>query len=177
MLSIWLIVDPFPGAEPVTLTEGAAVHVNVVPATLLGVGRILIIAVPPLQIVTFDAVADGNGFTVTTRSTDRPSQPLKFGVILYVTIPSTFPVFIGVSVIEPVPDALTEPDEIVPLIELVHEKVVAPIVAVGVKLNGTPLHICCEKLDGVFVITGTGFTVAITSKAGPTQPLADGMIL
>ena len=81
VLSTWLMVDPFPFTEPVTLTEGVAVHVNVVPATFLGVGRILITAVPPLQIVTFDAVAEGNGFTVTTRSTDRPSQPLNVGMI------------------------------------------------------------------------------------------------
>src|SRR5688572_2567948 len=98
------MVDPFPANEPVTLTEGAAVHANVVPATFLGVGRMLITAVPPLQIVTLDAVAVGNGFTVTTRSTARPSQPLNVGVIRYVTIPSTFPVFNGVLVIEPVPD-------------------------------------------------------------------------
>ena len=93
------------------------------------------------------------------------------------TIPSVFPVFNGVSVIEPVPDALTEPGEIVPLIELVHEKVVPPIVDVGAKLNGTPLHICCEKLDGVFVITGTGLTVATTLNAAPGHPLTDGMML
>jgi hypothetical protein len=75
------MVDPFPFNEPITLTEGAAVHANVVPATFLGVGSILITAVPPLQIVTFDAVAEGNGFTVTTRSTASPSQPLNAGVI------------------------------------------------------------------------------------------------
>ena len=44
-------------------------------------GKIFISAVPPLQIVTLDAVAEGKGFTVTTRSTVKPSQPLNRGLI------------------------------------------------------------------------------------------------
>src|SRR5688572_24618372 len=136
------MVEPLPFAAPVTLAEGLTVHANVVPATFLGVGKILINAVPPLQIVTFDAVAEGNGFTVTTRSTGRPSQPLNDGMILYVTIPSTFPGLIGVSVIELVPEALTEPGVIGPVNVLVHEKVVPPIFAVGTKFNAWPLQIC-----------------------------------
>ena len=124
-----------PSAAPVTFADGATVQANVVPATFLGVGKILIKAVPPLQIVTSDALAEGKGFTATTKSTGKPSQPLNDGVILYVTMPSTLPVLIGVSVIEPVPELVTEAGVIGPVTVLVHEKVVLPIFAVGTKFK------------------------------------------
>lgn len=81
------------------------------------------------------------------------------------------------SVIEPVPELVTDPGVIGPVILLVHEKVVPAIVAVGTKVNATPLQICCDKLDDVFVTTGTGLTVATTSNVGPGQLLLDGVIL
>jgi hypothetical protein len=76
-----LIKLPFPLDHPVTLPL-AAVQENVVPATFWGAGEIEIIAASPLHIITFEAVADGTGFTVIIRSTGKPLQPLKFGVIL-----------------------------------------------------------------------------------------------
>ena len=93
VLNIWLIVEPFPLVDPVTFPVGAAVQSNVVPATFFGDGRIFITAAAPLQIITLDAVAEGRGFTVTTKSTGKPSHPLKAGIIRYVTVPETLPLF------------------------------------------------------------------------------------
>ena len=81
VLSVWLIVDPFPSDDPATLGLGIAVHENVVPVTFVGAAEILIIAFSPLHMVASEAVAVGKGFTNTIKSTDGPSQPLKLGVI------------------------------------------------------------------------------------------------
>ena len=156
------MVEPLPSAAPVTFEDGAADHAKVVPDTFLGEGRILINAVPPLQIVTLVAVAEGSGLTVTTKSTGSPSHPLKAGIILYVTVPATLPLFCGASTIEPLPLAVTEAATIGPVTILVQEYVVPTIVDVGTKFNASLLHICCDKLTGLFVMTGTGFTVTIT---------------
>ena len=48
---------------------------------------------------------------------------------------------------------------------------------VGVKLNATPLQIVVCNCTAVFVITGVGSTVTVTSVVGPLQPLAAGVIL
>ena len=60
------IVEPFPSVAPVTFEEADAVHENVVPDTFLGEGRIVTLAVSPLQIVMSETEAEGSGFTVTT---------------------------------------------------------------------------------------------------------------
>lgn len=172
VLNVWLIRAPLPLLQPTTLAVADAVHENVVPETFLGAGLILIIAVSPLQIVTLEAEAEGDGLTVTTRSTGSPLQPLKAGVILYVTVPETFPVLTGESVMFPEPVAVTEAPLIGPEMELVQVKVVPPIVDVGIKFKVSALHICWEYEAGGLVITGTGFTVAVTLYVGPGHPLA-----
>jgi hypothetical protein len=59
---------------------------------------------------------------------------------------------------------------------LVHAYVVPPIVEVGVKLNAVALQIVVCNCPGVFVITGTGFTVTATSVIRPVHPFALGVI-
>jgi hypothetical protein len=84
-------------------------------------------------------------------------------------------VFIGVSVIEPVPLAVTPLST--PLTDEVQDIVAAGIVDVGRKFKAVPLQIDCIKLAGVLVIAGTGFTVTVTSNGLPGQPFAEGVIL
>jgi hypothetical protein len=86
-----------------------------------------------------------------------------------------FAVFVGVSVIAPLPLALT-PLIVPPTTVVVQVYVVVPIVLVGVKLNAVPLQIVVCNCGAVFVITGTGFTVTITSVNVPLQPFALGVI-
>ena len=86
------------------------------------------------------------------------------------------PVFFGASVMLPAPLAVTVNGSIGPVMLAVQLNVVPPIVDVGAKLSGCTLHICCDKLATGFVITGTGFTVAVTSKGVPGQPLAMGVM-
>ena len=138
-----MITLPFPeGPNPIIFGLATADHANVVPATFLGADVILIVAVWPLQIVKSEAVAEGRGLTVTTKSMGRPKHPLKFGVIRYVTVPDTLPVLTGASVIGPEPVAVTVAGLMVPLIELFHEYVAPPIVEAGTKLSASALHIC-----------------------------------
>lgn len=134
-------------------------------------------AFSPLQMVISEAVAEGSGFTVTTSVTDSPAQLPTVGVTVYVTVPDTLPLFCGVSVIGPLPLAETVAETIGPVMALVHAKVVEPIVAVGTKFNASVLHICCDKLAALFVITGVGVTVTTTSKVGPAHPLAIGVMV
>ena len=82
-----MMVDPFPFVAPVMFALGNAVQEKVVPATFFGDGLIVRKAVWPLQIVKSAPEAEGNGFTVTTRSTGVPLHPLNVGVIRYVTVP------------------------------------------------------------------------------------------
>jgi len=77
----------------------------------------------------------------------------------------------------PDPDAVTDPTLIGPLIVDVHENVDAPILLVGTKLSGSPLHIVCAKLVEELVTTGTGFTVTVTGNDGPGQPKAEGTMV
>jgi hypothetical protein len=117
-----LITLPFPGeTKPVTLALATAVQAKVVPATFLGPEVILTVAVWPLQIVTLEAVAEGSGLTVTTKSIGKPMHPLKVGQIRYETVPDTLPVFTGASVIDPVPVIVTLAGLMVPLIVAFHE--------------------------------------------------------
>jgi hypothetical protein len=109
-------------------------QLNVVPATRFGFDMTIAV-VSPEQTIWFVAAADGSGLTVTIRLIGRPLHPLKVGVILYVTVPEALPVFTGESVIMPDPLAVTEAGLIVPVVELVHEKVVPEMLAVGVNDN------------------------------------------
>jgi hypothetical protein len=178
VLKVSLMTLPFPlEAEPATLAVATAVQLNVVPATSLGVASMLIVAVCPLQIITFDAVAEGNGFTVATKSIGNPLQPLKLGVILYDTVPELLLVFTGASLIGPEPAALKEPAIMFALAVAVHVNVVPGIDPVGTKLSASPLQICCEYDGAELVNTGTGFTVAVTLYDGPGHPLAEGVIV
>jgi hypothetical protein len=79
--NVWLIVVPLPPAAPDMLGLGATVQVNVVPGIFCGAAKILTTKGSPLQVVMFAADAEGNGFTVTTKSTGSPMHPLKSGVI------------------------------------------------------------------------------------------------
>jgi hypothetical protein len=65
LVSNWLITDPLPPVAPVTLLV-ATVQLNVVPATLAGVGLMITLVVCPEQIDKLLALAVGTGFTVTT---------------------------------------------------------------------------------------------------------------
>jgi hypothetical protein len=103
----------------------------------------LIVAVCPLQIITFDAVAEGNGFTVATKSTGKPLQPLTLGVILYDTVPELLLMFTGALLIDPAPAAVKEPAVMFALAVAVHVNVVPAIDAVGTKLSASPLQTCC----------------------------------
>src|SRR5690606_15374004 len=110
-----------------------------------------------------DADAVGRGLTVTTRSAGAPAHnPLK-GTILNVTVPSTLPVLMGVSLILPEPDALTEEASIGPSIEVVQSNVVPVMLEEGTKVSGASLHICFENSIALFVMTGTGVTSTVTS--------------
>ena len=51
------------------------------------------------------------------------------------------------------------------------------MVEVGTKLSAWALQICCDNVGAGFVITGTGFTVAFTTKVGPGHPLEEGVIV
>ena len=86
------------------------------------------------------------------------------------------PAFFGASVMLPAPLAVTVKGSIGPVMLAVQVNVVPPMVDEGTKLRGCTLHICCDKLATGFVITGTGFTVAVTSKGIPGQPLAMGVM-
>jgi hypothetical protein len=60
---------------------------------------------------------------------------------------------------------------------LVHAYVVPPMLDVGVKLNAVALQIVVCNCPGVFVITGTGFTVTTTTIGVPLHPFALGVIV
>ncbi len=81
---------------------------------------------------------------------------------------------IGVSVIAPLPDAVTP--ETGPSTKLVHVKVVPVMLLVGVKFKETPLQIVACNWAAVLVITGAGETVTVTVIGVPLQPPADGVI-
>lgn len=81
----------------------------------------------------------------------------------------------GVSVIAPVPEAVTPVR--VPITEEVQLNVVPLIVDVGRKLNEVPLQISWIKDVDEFVIAGLGLTVTTTSMKVPEQPFAVGVIL
>jgi hypothetical protein len=49
------------------------------------------------------------------------------------------------------------------------------MVDAGRKLSASPLQIVWASVTGLFVITGTGLTVTVTSSGAPAQPLADGV--
>lgn len=83
----------------------------------------------------------------------------------------------GASVIVPLPLAVTLEASIGPVMTLVHEYVVPPIVDVGVNASAVPLQTCCEYEDAEFVRTGTGLTVAVTTRTGPGHPFADGVMV
>ena len=92
-------------------------------------------------------------------------------------MPEVFPVLIGVSVIGPLPETVTDPALMVPVITLVHVKFVPAMLAVGAKLSGKPLQICCENDAAELVRTGIGLTVTVTGTATPAQPFALGIML
>ena len=50
------------------------------------------------------------------------------------------------------------------------------MVLVGVKFSAVLLQTVICSCGAVLVITGTGFTVTVTSRVEPLQPLADGVI-
>jgi hypothetical protein len=91
-------------------------------------------------------------------------------------VPVVLPVLIGVSVIAPLPLAVTVPAVIVPTIADVQVYVVPPTVAVGVKFNAVPLHICGDNKVELVVITVIGFTVTLTVTGVPEHPFALGVI-
>jgi hypothetical protein len=83
--------------------------------------------------------------------------------------------FTGVSLMVPVPDALT-PDS-VPMIVEVQLNVADPIVEVGKKLSGVALQMSCIKDVGVLVMTGLGVTLTSTEIGLPGQPFALGVMI
>ncbi len=85
------------------------------------------------------------------------------------------PVFTGVSVIAPVPEAVT-PVAVPALIALVQFNVVPVIDVVAVKFSAVFEQIVVVRLDAVFVIAGDGFTVTVTFTAVPEHPFAVGVI-
>ena len=93
----------------------------------------------------------------------------------YVTVPAVLPLLVGVSVIAPLPLAVTPAT--VPTTVLVQLYVVVPIVLVGVKFSAVPLQMVFCNWVLVFVITGTGFTVTVIIVVAPLQPFAVGVIV
>lgn len=91
-------------------------------------------------------------------------------------VPSTFPVFIGVSPIVPLPAAVTEAALTGPLIVDVHVNVVPPIVDVGRKFKVASLQICFEKSEALLVMTGTGVMETVTSNGSPGHPFDSGVM-
>ena len=91
------------------------------------------------------------------------------------TVPVTLLEFTGESVMAPVPAAVTP--EVISALEVeVQEKVVPAIELVGVKFNAALLQISFCNCVAVFVISGAGFTVTVTSSVAPAQPLAEGVM-
>src|SRR5690606_17155474 len=117
------MVEPFPFVAPTMFALGRAVHQTVVAAAFLGDGSIVTNAVYPLRLVQLDRDGVGRGLTVATRSAGAPAHNPVKGTILNVTVPSTLPVLMGVSLILPEPDALTEEASIGPSIEVVQSNV------------------------------------------------------
>ena len=115
----------------------------------------------PEQIVCVFANAVGSGLTVTTKFAGVPEQPPITGVMVYMITALLLVAFTGVSVIAPVPEALTPVS--VPITFEVQLNVVPVIEDVGRKLSDTPLHISWIREVGEFVITGLGLTVTMAS--------------
>ena len=84
------------------------------------------------------------------------------------------PVFTGVSVIAPVPEAVT-PVAVPELMTLVQFNVEV-IEVEAVKLKAVFEQIVVVRLDGEFVIDGEGLTVTVTLTGVPEHPLAVGVI-
>ncbi len=82
--------------------------------------------------------------------------------------------FTGVSVIAPVPDAVTP--VAVPELTNAVQLSVDVIDVVAVKLKAVFEQIVVVRLDGEFVIDGEGFTVTVTFTGVPEHPLAIGVI-
>ena len=87
-------------------------------------------------------------------------------------------VFIGASVIGPLPEAVTVTGSIPePTMAEVQEYVVGAIDDVGRKLSAAEEHISTARSEELLVIIGFGETVTVTSMNEPTHPLTDGVIL
>ena len=107
------------------------------------------------------AITVGNGLTVTTKLTGVPEQLPTEGVMVYIMTALALVAFTGVSVIAPLPEAVTP--ESVPIIDDVQLKVVPVMEEVGRKLSAVPLHISWINVVGEFVIVGFGSTETVTS--------------
>ena len=101
-------------------------------------------------------------------------QPPATGVIVYVITAFVVPVLTGVSVIAPLPDAVTP--VAVPEVTAPVQFKVDVIEVDAVKFKAVFEQIVVVRLEGVLVITGDGFTVTVTLTGVPEHPLAVGVI-
>ena len=106
-----------------------------------------------------------------------PGQSPLNGVMVYLTVPDARPVLVNTSLMAV---ALIAVDcwllpAILPVVVLVHVKVVPVIV--GVKLTVAVLPLQINAFTAVAVTAGKGFTVTATLNGTPGQPFACGVMV
>jgi hypothetical protein len=164
---------PFPLAvNPGIPAVAEAVQLKVVPFT--ADVKLATVEVAPLQMVCAKGtVTVGTGFTIISKCTGGPLQPLAVGVITYTTESIVVPPFTIVCAgMLPLPLA-AKPDKLPPLLA-VQLKVVPAVVELNVMAVLVPaLHMVCGATAFTF---GNGLAVIVSLAAIPTQPPAVGVI-
>lgn len=124
--------------------------------------------VPPLEIVADIAVTAGFGLIVTFSVNAVPEQAPLTGVTVYVAVCIELVVLVSVPPIEaPLPGAPpAKPDPVgAAQLYVVPAGTMPSVTLAGMSVKLSPLHIMAFMV----FITGAGFTVTVTVKAGPVQ--------
>ena len=151
-----------------------AVHMYVVPATLLGFDKLMEENTEPEQTVCVEGVAAtvGNGLMVILKLMGGPGQPLAVPVTVIVATIGVLPVLIAAKAGNtPVPEAGSP----IAGFELVQLNVVPATTLV--KEMALVVALWQYTCGPGFVITGVGLTVMVTVMGVPAQPLAVGVMV
>jgi hypothetical protein len=176
LVKVPLILPEPLAAIPVTDTVLSLVQLYVVPATVLPLRTIVVIAIPEHTVCDDGvATAPGVGFTNTDAVIGVPGQPLAVGVMVKVTVTGAAVVLVKVPLISPDPlDAIPVTATVLSLVQLYTvPATVLPLRTIVV--IATPEHTVCD--DGIDTALGVGLTNTDAVIGVPGQLLADGVIV